>query len=256
MLLVVDCGNTNIVFGLYQESSLVANWRTSTLENRTPDDYASWLLSKMSVQNFSSDQIDAAIISSVVPERNVSLRKVCEDILLVDVTFIEDLSLPISITVDNPEEVGSDRLVTAIAAKETYGGPLIVIDFGTATTFDVLDHSGAYLGGLIAPGINLSMDALHMSTALLPEVSVGKPEGGSVIGTSTVSAMKSGIFWGYIGLIEGVVQRIQTERGGGLKVIATGGLAPLFSGSTLAIDHTDPDLIFRGLRTIYIWTTR
>jgi type III pantothenate kinase len=175
----------------------------------------------------------------------------CEEVLKINVDFVSELSLGIDVAISNPTEVGNDRLVTAVAAHDTYGGPLIVIDFGTATTFDVLDKHGMYVGGVIAPGINLSMDALHMAAALLPKVTVIKPESASVIGTSTVTAMRSGIFWGYIGLIEGLVKRIRDERGGVLKVIATGGLASLFSESTSVIDSTDDDLILRGLRTIY-----
>jgi type III pantothenate kinase len=153
--------------------------------------------------------------------------------------------------VDNPREVGADRIVNAVAAHATYGGQLIVIDFGTATTFDVVDAAGDYCGGCISPGINLSMEALHMATALLPRLQVRNPGQAPVIGTTTVAQMTSGVFWGYIGLIEGLVSRIKAERGGEMTVVATGGLAPLFAKATPVIQHIDPDLTLRGLLLIH-----
>jgi type III pantothenate kinase len=153
------------------------------------------------------------------------------------------------VLVDRPDEVGADRLVNAVAAQETYGGPLIVLDFGTATTFDVVDKDGNYAGGVIAPGVNLSLEALHMAAAQLPRVAIEKPD--RIIGKGTVEAMKSGIFWGYIGMIEGLVKGIRGEAGCDMEVISTGGLAPLFSEYTGCIDHTDPELTLRGLYSIH-----
>ncbi len=149
---------------------------------------------------------------------------------------------------DNPEEVGADRLLNALASHHHYRGPLVVIDFGTATTFDVVDKDGAYLGGIIAPGINLSIEALHRAAARLPRIGIGRPQ--AVIGRSTVPAMQSGIYWGYVGLIEGIVARVKAEYGAPLKVVATGGLAPLFAEGTLVIEHTDPDITLEGLRLL------
>lgn len=253
MLLVIDCGNTNIVFAVYNGDQLAGQWRTATVGEKTSDDYGVWLSQIMQRDGLSRDDIKAAIISSVVPNKNRALRGMCEDFFGVNARLIgdPDIDLGLKVLLQNPREVGDDRLVNAIAAYETYGGPLIIIDFGTATTFDVVDPEGSYAGGVIAPGINLSMEALHMAAALLPKIPVENPGKAPVVGTSTISAMRSGVFWGYIGLIEGLVKRIQEERGGGLKVIATGGLAPLFSEATTVIEQTDDDLTLRGLLAVH-----
>ncbi len=249
MLLVIDCGNTNIVFAVYDGDTLLGQWRTATQSEKTSDDYGVWLTQIMQRDGVAPTDIKAAIVSSVVPNKNRDLRGMCESFFNVAARFVGDPELDLGLTVlmQNPREVGDDRLVNAIAAQDTYGGPLIIIDFGTATTFDVVDKDGNYAGGVIAPGINLSMEALHMAAALLPKIPVENPGQAPVVGTSTVSAMRSGVFWGYIGLIEGLVARIQEERGGGMKVIGTGGLAPLFATSTAVIDHTDDHLTLRGL---------
>lgn len=185
--------------------------------------------------------------------QNFDLKKLCENYFHITPRFIGDpgLDLGADVRVDNPREAGADRVINAIAAHTTYGGPLIVIDFGTATTFDVVDATGAYCGGCIAPGINLSMEALHMATAQLPRLSVVNPGKAPVIGTTTIAAMTSGVFWGYIGLIEGLVVRIKAERNEKMTVVATGGLAPLFAESTKVIEHIDDDLTLRGLQQVH-----
>lgn len=253
MLLVIDCGNTNIVFAVYDGDALKGQWRTATDGEKTGDDYGVWLNQIMQRDGLAREDVKAAIVSSVVPNKNRALRVMCKEFFGVEARFIGDPGVDLGLTVlmQNPREVGDDRLVNAIAAQETYGGPLIIIDFGTATTFDVVDQDGNYAGGVIAPGINLSMEALHMAAALLPRIPVENPGEAPIVGTSTVSAMRSGVFWGYIGMIEGLVKRIQEERGGGLKVIGTGGLAPLFATSATVIDHTDDDLTLRGLRAVH-----
>ncbi|MEQ8510517.1 MAG: type III pantothenate kinase [Rhodospirillaceae bacterium] len=253
MLLVIDCGNTNIVFAVYKGDRLMGQWRTATQSEKTGDDYGVWLTQIMQRDGIARDDVRAAIVSSVVPSKDRALRTMCQSFFEVNARFVGDegLILGLNVLLQNPREVGDDRLVNAIAAQETYGGPLIIIDFGTATTFDVVDKDGNYAGGVITPGINLSMEALHMATALLPKIPIENPGNAPVVGTSTVEAMRSGVFWGYIGLIEGLVGRIQAEQGPGLKVIATGGLAPLFAESVGVIDHTDDTLTLRGLRAVH-----
>ncbi len=253
MLLVIDCGNTNIVFAVFDGETLAGQWRTATEGEKTGDDYGVWLSQIMQRDGISRENIAAAVVSSVVPNKNRALRTMCKDFFGVDAQLIgdEEVDLGISVLLQNPREVGDDRLVNAIAARDSYGGPLIIIDFGTATTFDVVDADGNYAGGVIAPGINLSMEALHMAAALLPKIPVENPGQAPVVGTSTVAAMRSGVFWGYIGLIEGLVNRIQDERGGQHTVVATGGLAPLFAEATTIIDHTDNDLTVRGLLAVH-----
>lgn len=253
MLLVIDCGNTNIVFAVYDGDQLSGHWRTSTSGEKTSDDYGVWLTHIMQRDGLAKSDIQAAIISSVVPSKNRALRDMCRDFFNTKARLIgdPDLDLGLKVLLQNPREVGDDRLVNAIAAYYSYGGPLIIIDFGTATTFDVIDGEGSYAGGVIAPGINLSMEALHMAAALLPKIPVENPGHAPVVGTSTVAAMRSGVFWGYIGLIEGLVARIQDEQGGGHQVVATGGLAPLFAEATTVIDKTDDDLTLRGLLAVH-----
>lgn len=253
MLLVIDCGNTNIVFAVYNGNDLAGHWRTSTAGEKTSDDYGVWLTQIMQRDGVSNSDITAAIISSVVPNKNRALCRMCEDFFKTTARLIgeTDLDLGLKVLLQNPREVGDDRLVNAVAAYESYGGSLIIIDFGTATTFDVIDVEGSYAGGVITPGINLSMEALHMAAALLPKIPVENPGQAPVVGTSTVAAMRSGVFWGYIGLIEGLVARIQAEQNGRHKVIATGGLAPLFAEATNVIEETDDDLTLRGLLAVH-----
>ncbi len=249
MLLVVDAGNTNTVMAVHDGRSWVGRWRISTDAQRTSDEYAVWLLTLLTQAGISRDQINAAVIGTVVPAALYDLRRLCRDWLEVEPLVANaGLDWGFDIRVNNPAEVGADRLLNTLAGHQRYGGPAVVIDFGTATTFDVMDRDGAYLGGVIAPGINLSIEALHRAAARLPRIAIGRPQ--AVIGRSTVPAMQSGIYWGYVGMIEGLVARIQAEYGGGLKVIATGGLAPLLAEGTTVIQTIDADLTLEGLRLL------
>ena len=250
MLLAIDCGNTNVVFAVYAGDELCGQWRATTKTDRTADEYGVWLTQLLERDGIAPSDITHAIVASVVPGKNFDLRKLCEEYFQCKPRFIgdADLELGVAIRVDTP---GSDRIINAIAAHATYGGPLIVIDFGTATTFDVVDATGAYRGGCIAPGINLSMEALHMATAQLPRLPVVNPGKAPVVGTTTVAAMTSGVFWGYIGLIEGLTARIKAEQKEIKTVVATGGLAPLFAEATTVIEHIDPDLTLRGLLQVH-----
>lgn len=252
MLLAIDSGNTNTVFAVFDnDGTVLGEWRSSTNANRTADEFAVWLSQLMSFEGLKAKDIDNAIIATVVPAMLFSLQTLCRKYFKVEPLVVGDstVSLGIEVFLDRPEEVGADRLVNAIAAHEMYQGPLIVIDFGTATTFDVVDENGNYCGGAIAPGINLSLEALHMAAAKLPRVAIGRPE--KAIGKGTTTAMQSGIFWGYIGMIEGLTQRMKEEFGAEMTVIATGGLSSLFAKSTDVIQHSDTELTLRGLLAIY-----
>lgn len=250
MLLAIDVGNTNTVFAVYRDRDHLGQWRISTNRERTADEYTALLAQLMSVKGLGPLDIGAILISSVVPQAVTPLRWMCRDFLRCGAHVVgEDLGYPIPILLDNPHEVGADRVVNAVAATKRYEPPLIIIDFGTATTFDVVDEAGAYRGGVITAGLNLSLEALSRAAARLPRVAVAAPE--RVIGRSTVEAMQSGVYWGYIGLIEGLVARIQREFGRPMRVVATGGLAPLFAGGCEAIGHFDPDLTMAGLLEIY-----
>lgn len=251
MLLTIDSGNTNTVFAVFDGDNLRGEWRSSSDARRTADEYGVWLSQLMALNGLGRDDVDAAIVSTVVPETLFSLKSLCRIYFKCEPLVVGEANVKIGLKVkiDSPDEVGSDRLVNAVAAYSRYGGSLIVIDFGTATTFDVIDADGNYSGGVIAPGINLSLDALHMAAAKLPRVAVQRPP--TVIGKKTVPAMLSGIYWGYVGLIEGLVARIAAEYGGPMTVVATGGLAPLFKDGTPVIDHLDPDLTLRGMAEIY-----
>jgi type III pantothenate kinase len=250
MLLAIDVGNTNTVFALYRDQEPVGQWRLSTNRERTAEEYAAALIQLMRLKGFSHEQVDAVVISSVVPQAVIGLRWMSRDFFNCRAFVVgEDLDYPIKINLNNPREVGADRVVNAVAAKKRYPPPLIIVDFGTATTFDVVDEEGSYCGGAIAPGINLSLEALHRAAAKLPRIAVEPPE--SVIGRSTIGAMQSGVFWGYIGLIEGLVARIRTEFGQPMMVIGTGGLAPLFAKRCAALQHIDRDLTMAGLLEIY-----
>jgi type III pantothenate kinase len=252
MLLAIDSGNTNVVAAVYAGDDLRGSWRASTNPNRTADEYAVWLVQLMALAGLAPDDIDATIIGSVVPEATFNLIRLCQRYFACEPLIVgrPDCSLGIGVDLDMPkEEVGADRVANAIAAQDRYKPPLIVLDFGTATTFDVVDRLGNYCGGVIAPGINLSLRALDMAAAQLPRIGIRRPS--SVVGRSTVPAMQAGVFWGYVGLVEGIVQRIRAERGEAMEVIATGGLAPLIAGATEVIDQVAPDLTLWGLRLIY-----
>jgi type III pantothenate kinase len=251
MLLAIDSGNTNVVFAVYDGAERKGVWRCGNHPTRTADEYTVWLTQLFELEGLSPQAIDTAILASVVPEAKFNLVALCEKIFGRQPLLIDDPKtvLGLEILVDRPDHVGDDRIANAVGAYSRFGGPLIIIDFGTATTFDVIDKSGNYVGGVIAPGINLSVDALFRAAARLPRISVGRPQ--SVIGKSTVPAMQSGIFWGYVGLIEGLVGRISNEYGEALKVVATGGLAQIFADATDVIQSIDPDMTTSGLAEIY-----
>jgi len=250
MLLAIEQGNTNTMFAIHDGQSWIAQWRAATESTRTADEYVVWLSQLMSMQGLGFRSLDACIISSVVPQSLFNLRNLSRRYLNVEPLVIgENARLGVDIRIDKPSEAGADRLVNAVGASMVYKGPLIVIDSGTATTFDVVAADGAFEGGIIAPGINLSMQALHEAAAKLPRIAIQRP--GKIVGTDTVGAMQSGVFWGYISLIEGLVSRIKEERGEDLTVVATGGVASLFEGATDSIDHFDPDLTIRGLLEIH-----
>jgi len=253
MLLAIDCGNTNVVFAAFEGKKIVGEWRSATKVQRTSDDYGVWLTELMVRHGLDPTMVVDAIIASVVPDKNQVLSELCERYFNCTAIFIghSNTDIGIKVLLKNPKEVGDDRLANAVAAHDRFGGPLIIVDFGTATTFDVLDPDGNYVGGVIAPGINLSMEALHMGAAQLPRISVVNPGQAPVVGDSTVSAMESGVFWGYVGLIEGLVRRIQVERGGSHKVVATGGFAALFAAATSVLEHVEPHLTMHGLHTVW-----
>jgi type III pantothenate kinase len=249
MLLVVDAGNTNVVFAVHDESGWRGSWRIRTDAQRTSDEYAVWLLTLLTHSGLKPSDVEAAVIGTVVPAALYHLRRLCRDWFNVEPLIARaGLNWGFEIRIDNPNEVGADRLLNALAGHAQFGGPLIVVDFGTATTFDVVDQSGAYLGGVICPGVNLSLEALHQAAARLPRIGMGRPQ--SVIGRATIPAMQSGVYWGYIGLIEGLIVRIKAEFGGPMTVVGTGGLAPLFSEGTTMIQHILPDLTLDGLRML------
>jgi type III pantothenate kinase len=251
MLLAIDAGNTNIVFAVFDGATLRGSWRASTHARWTADEYAVWFTQLLALKGLKPADIDACIISSVVPDLLFSLRSLAQQYFNTKPRIVGEsgLHLGIGILLDRPDEAGADRLVNAIAAREAFPPPLIVVDFGTATTFDVIDRNGDFVGGVIAPGINLSLDALSHAAAKLPRVAIRQTA--KVIGNGTIPAMQSGIFWGYIGLIEGLVTRIQAEFGETMTAVATGGLAPLFAGATELIAAVDPDLTLTGLRLIH-----
>ena len=251
MLLAIDAGNTNTLFAVHDGQGWRAQWRTSTSDTRTADEYMVWLAQLMGLEAIKPADIDGAVIGTVVPQATFNLRTLCRRYFNCEPFVIGDdnLDLGIEIDVDKPEEVGADRLANAVAAHSSYENSLIVLDFGTATTFDIVNERGAYTGGIIAPGVNLSLEALHAHAAKLPRIAIQRPE--RVIGKSTVTAMQSGVFWGYVSMIEGMVARIKKEYGKPMKVVATGGLASIFDNATEVIEIVDRDLTIRGLLEIY-----
>ncbi len=240
MLLAIDAGNTNIVFAVYEGQVQKDHWRCET---------SAGVMSVFEEIKARSYQVDSILISSVVPKIKDNLVQRCQRYFNQAPNFVTFDNAGVEIVLDKPAQVGADRLVNAAAVLEYYQAPAIVLDFGTATTFDVIDEEGRYCGGVIAPGINLSLGALQQAAEKLPNISVDRPD--HVIGKNTVDAMQSGIYWGYIGLIEGTIQRISKEMGCKPLVIATGGLASLFSEGTKMIDIVDPDLILKGLVHIH-----
>ena len=249
MLLAIEQGNTNTMFAVHDGAAWTAQWRTATEASRTADEYAAWLNQLLQMQALKFADLDDCVISSVVPQSLFNLRNLSRRYLHVEPLVVGDnVKLGIEIRITKPSEAGSDRLVNALGGYLGHGGPLLLVDSGTATTFDVVGADGAFEGGVIAPGINLSMQALHTAAAMLPRVAIARPA--HVIGAGTVEAMQSGVFWGYVGLIEGLVARIKAEYRQPMKVIATGGVASLFEGATTAIDAFDPEVTLRGLLEI------
>jgi len=250
MLLAIDVGNTNSVIALYDGDEVVAQWRASTSTARTADEYAVWLSQLMSLSGYKLGDISDCVISTVVPQSLFHLRNLSRRYFNCEPFVVGADNIPgVEVRIAKPSEAGADRLVNAIGAFTAHGGPLIVVDSGTATNFDIIGHDGGFEGGVIAPGINLSMQALHEAAARLPRIAIEKP--GKVIATDTVGAMQSGVFWGYISLIEGLIDRIRAEYRTPMKVVATGGIASLFEGATDCIDIFDSELTIRGLLEIY-----
>ncbi|MEP6968736.1 MAG: type III pantothenate kinase [Pseudomonadota bacterium] len=249
MLLAIEQGNTNTLFAVHDGARWIAQWRAATDAARTADEYAVWLTQLLTMAGLSVGAIDGCIVSSVVPQSIFNLRNLARRYLHVEPMVIgENVDLGIAVRIQKPSEAGADRLVNAIGAHITYPGPLLVVDSGTATTFDIVGADGAFEGGVIAPGINLSMQALHEAAARLPRVAIQRPA--RVIGKDTVEAMQSGVYWGYVSMIEGLVGRMKAEYSVPLTVVGTGGIASLFEHATTAIDHFDHDLTILGLLEI------
>ena len=249
MLLAIDAGNTNVVFALVEEGRIRARWRIASDPRRTADEYAVWLHQLLELEGFGKDAITAVIIGTVVPRALHNLEVLANKYFKVDplVAGHGAAAWPIALDVPQPETVGADRVLNAIAGHAAHAGDLIIVDFGTATTFDVVDYDGAYKGGIIAPGINLSLDALVGAAAKLPRIAIEAPANSSVIGRTTESQMLIGVYWGYVAMIEGLIARLKAEVGRPIRVIATGGLAVLFDRHTDAFDAIEPDLTVTGL---------
>ncbi len=256
MLLTIDIGNTNTVFAVFDGEAVMGRWRLATDARRTADEYAVMLLNLFNLEGINHKDVSHTIVSTVVPRVLFDIKTLCRNYFGSEPLVVGEngTELGIEVKIDRPSEVGSDRLVNAIAARKLFGNSLIILDFGTATTFDIVDAKGCYAGGVIAPGINLSLEALHMKAAKLPNIAITKPK--HVVGKSTVSAMQSGIYYGYLGLTEGIVSRIKKELGGKVKVVATGGLAPLFAKESAMIEHLEPDLTIIGLKEIFALNQR
>ena len=257
MLLAIDCGNTNTVFAVWDGAAVLGSWRMATNPARTADEYAVWLTELMALESLKRSDIDDVILATVVPDVLFNLKTLCRKYFSAEPMIVGAPGVELGIEIRVQGRVGADRLVNSVACRDAYSGAVIVVDFGTATTFDVVDADGGYAGGVIAPGINLSLQALYSAAAQLPKIIIEAPpkrvgnEPEKVIGKNTVDAMHAGIFWGYIGLIEGLVTRIKAEYGAPMTVVATGGLAPLFADATPLIEHVDPDITMRGLVLIY-----
>ena len=251
MLLAIDVGNTNTKFALYGGGAWRGQWRSSTSTGRTADEYAPWLSELMSYQELKFADVTACIVSTVVPQALFHLRNLSRRYLGAEPMVVgeDGVKLGIALRIDNPAEAGADRLVNAVGAQVAHGGPAIIIDSGTATTFDVIGADGGLEGVVIAPGINLSLQALHTAAARLPRIEIRQPP--RVLGKNTVNAMQSGVYWGYVALIEGLVARLKAECGESMKVIATGGVASLFEGAASCIDIFDDDLTSTGLLEVF-----
>jgi type III pantothenate kinase len=258
MLLAIDAGNTNLVFALVDGGKIKTRWRIATDPRRTADEYAVWLHQLLELEGYSKSDVDAVIVGTVVPRALHNLQVLASKYFHTEamVAGQEAAAWPIALDVDEPQSVGADRVLNAIAAHARHVGDLIVIDFGTATTFDVVGPEGAYKGGIIAPGINLSLDALVSAAAKLPRIAIEAPAGNlSVIGRTTQSQMQIGIYWGYVAMLEGLTARIKDELGRPSTVVATGGLATLFAKNTQVFDAIEPDLTIQGLSLLYDMAT-
>ena len=253
MLLAIDAGNTNLVFALVEEGVIRARWRIATDPRRTADQYAVWLHQLLELEGFTKADVEAVIIGTVVPRALHNLEVLATKYFGVEplIAGQGEAAWPIELDVVEPRSVGADRVLDAIAAHALHAGDLIVIDFGTATTFDLIDSDGAYKGGIIAPGINLSLDALVSAAAKLPRIAIEAPTGQSVIGRTTEDQMLIGIFWGYVAMMEGLTARMKAEVGRPVKVVATGGLAVLFDQHSEMFDAIEPDLTIQGLAMLY-----
>jgi len=247
-LLVIDLGNTNLVLGVYRGEELVSSWRLATARERTADEYG--ILARQLVGDTLHSSLEGAIIASVVPPLNGPMALMVQKYFGVEALFVEPgVKTGIAIHVDNPLEVGADRIVNCAAAHHEYGGPTVIVDFGTATTFDVVTANAEYIGGVIAPGLNISAEALFARAARLPRVDIRRPD--HVVGTNTVVNMQSGIYFGYLGLVDGILARIRQEVPDVRRVVATGGLASLFAEESEHIDEVNPELTLKGLKIIY-----
>ena len=258
MLLAIDAGNTNLVFALVDDGDIKARWRIATDPRRTADEYAVWLHQLLELEGYQRGDVAKVIISTVVPRALHNLEVLSEKYFGVKplVAGQGEAAWPIELDVPEPESVGADRALNAMGAHARHGGDLVVIDFGTATTFDVVDFSGTYKGGIIAPGINLSLDALVSAAAKLPRIAIAAPADESVVGRTTETQMLIGVYWGYVAMIEGLVARLKAEIGRPVTVIATGGLAVLFAKHTDAFDVIEPDLTIQGLALLAAGSSR
>jgi type III pantothenate kinase len=250
MILVVDVGNTNIVLGLYEGETLRYHWRIATNRSSTVDEYGMLVYSLFQHAGVRVDDVEGIMVSSVVPPVNATLEQMCRKYVRRAPSFVgPGIKTGLNIRYENPREVGADRIVNAVAGIQRYGGPLIVVDFGTATTFCYIDEKGDYIGGAIAPGIGISTEALYQRAAKLPRIELARPR--STVGRTTVASMQSGIIFGFAGQVDGIVERIREEFGTRPRVVATGGLAEMIAGESKTIDTIDPLLTLEGLRLIY-----
>ncbi len=250
VIFVLDVGNTNTVLGVYKGETLKHHWRIETNRNKTEDEYGMMIKSLFQHDGLQFEQIEGVIISSVVPPIMAALERMCEKYFHTKPLVVgPGVKTGLNIKYENPREVGADRIVNAVAGIHEYGTPIIIVDFGTATTYCYIDESSHYMGGLIAPGIGISTEALYTRASKLPRIEIARPE--TVVGKNTVSAMQAGILYGYVGQVEGIVSRIKKEYNADPTVIATGGLAGLIAKECSMIDVVDPDLTLKGLRLIY-----
>ncbi|HYP29254.1 MAG TPA: type III pantothenate kinase [Blastocatellia bacterium] len=249
MLLVLDVGNTNTTLGLYEGAELKHSWRLTSERQRTVDEYGIMCLTLLQLAGLRSGSITEIVISSVVPPLDFTLNKMSEVYFGIKPLFIDSRNAGMPVLYDDPQEVGPDRIVNAVAAFDKYGGPCVVVDFGTATTFDVISSAGEYLGGIICPGIQISADALFQRAARLRRIDIRQPE--RVIGTNTTASVQSGLYYGNVGQVDGVIEQVIRELGEPPRVIATGGLAPLISKSSRYIEAVENDLTLEGMRIIY-----